>query len=301
MAGIAYKTTAPTVSTPSTQNPVVEFDFCRFGCGYRELVFGNTASSDKSPSGADFYQNDSTSFLFRKILSTDTIALELHKDGSKVSDIVDDTYGAFYDGFTAQPLYVGLRVDWGEVLDLHGAGVYTIVANLDLLQTPTVEESREFQVAQFNPERANRTFRIETYQTGNIIGSPFDYTDLLPNGWYQSTRMQGKLGEKVPELQVDNYEDDTYLLEQIQDTVVNNYTLSVFLVPEPILDIYSQDGILANRVEVTDYYLFNSSDYRRLSLYPVSIESVEHYDSNKLVSASIKLTDRLRNLIKRNS
>jgi hypothetical protein len=47
--------------------------------------------------GSEDYQNDKSTFFYRRSQASDTITLKLKKDGTEVATITDNTYGTLYD------------------------------------------------------------------------------------------------------------------------------------------------------------------------------------------------------------
>lgn len=278
--------------------PTNDTCYCKYECEYTEKVF---ASAD----GVDWWKNDkSTLPLFQKLVLSDTIVFELYKDGVKVADISDNTLGNFYDAFSLAPLYVGFVADWFKIKTIHGYGIYDIQVISTILGTAKTYYSQYFKLMPYSDDLANNTVRIESYQTGNILSSAFDYSLLLPelpNGWYQSYRIAGMFGWKTPKLEVKNYLTSNYKLTQIQDKISIEYTLETNLLPSTILNILMYDNILSNEFFVTDYTILNSEVFRRISVYPIDISKIEHLKHNRNQIISIKFADKTANIIKSNN
>jgi len=263
-------------------------------CEYLETVFANLSDSDP-------FFNDRNDFIFRKFRAADTIDLELWKDGVKVADIVDDTYGTFFPSFTAQPLYVGFLIDWLKVANnpspnVTGFGRYQVKAQMDITGNAFTIDSQQFKLEPFREAQANGTIKIESVQNGNIIGSEFDYTDL---NWQQSIRIKGKFGNKQRNLEIDKYQDEVFKDRQIQDQVVIEYDLETFLLPTNIDNSLTEDRLLANSFTITDYNIINEARYRDVEVYPSSIESPTQIGFGKIYL--IKFTERTPDKIKRNN
>ena len=95
---------ADTLTVTVLQPPIViqerTFCVCGLACEYVEKVF----------SGANSYENDNSSFLYKKLRASDAITIELQKRGRKVADLNDNTLGVYYSTFTNQTLYVNPHV-----------------------------------------------------------------------------------------------------------------------------------------------------------------------------------------------
>ncbi|NRA49134.1 MAG: hypothetical protein HRU12_08360 [Phaeodactylibacter sp.] len=292
MSALTVKVQAP---PPIAVPQVIEasaFCACNFVCEFREKVFAD--------SSGDGYKADKTSFLFRRITSNDTIDMSLHKAGSKVADLTDDTYGTYYGSFTAQPLYRGYLLDWTTVFSAFGSGQYQVKVDLSILGVDTTFESWKFTLLEFSEEEASDTVKMETWHTGNIIGNEFDYTDLLTDGWYESIRLPGTFGEMKADLTEDNYYNSNYDVVSIRPSVKRNYNLTFRLIPDEITYQIGSKHVLANRLAVSDYNVFNTQSYKQ---HPVKIESMSDPDYKRNTGKSnVELTckDFTENLIQRN-
>lgn len=289
--GIATKLQGQLLSALE-EGKVLDFCYCRIECEYVELAL---YSDD-----GDEYKNDKSSFLFTRQVAADTIEFELWKNGVKVADIIDDTYGTMYDGFPEQPLYKGYLLDWKKVADGQGPGRYQLKANLTILGQSDTYESQKFKAMPYSPEAANGTVRVETNQTGNIMSSPFDFTDLLSGGWYQSTRIRGKFGNKKPTYEEDTYLDNSYTVKQIQGKIIENYTLFSRYLPAIIANDLFYNRILANRIYISDYNVINHEVYTRVDLVPVESEDIQYQTTKTGVRQNWTFRKRIENNIKTN-
>ena len=161
-------------------------------------------------------------------------------------------------------------------------------------------ESRLFRLYPYDDELANGTVKIIGRQTGNIKNSPVDFTGLLPDGWPYYARVSGELKQIAPTYEQDNYLDSNDNKLQIQDKIIRNYELRVKKAPASILNLFLEGSIsLANKIEVTDYNLFNTDIYRDLELYTEEIE-YEPVMASRLQTITVKFSDRNQGILKRN-
>lgn len=292
MSGLAVQSRNICVVTPPTPDTIDTIcGSCNNLCDYEEIAL----ASD----GSLLYKKDFSDFLFRKIGTSDTIAIELYKGCDKVADLNSNVLGTFYNGFTAQPDYVGYLVDWSLVFNLFGGGKYQIKAQLSILGVSSTFESRLFRLYKYTPEIAHRTVKIESYQTGNIIASEFDYRDLLPDGWYSSTRIKGTFRKTGYPINTDKYYPTTYVNTQNREQVIPEYALVTEYVPITIGNIIGEQQILANEIFITDYNLNSTFAYRGVPVTPTEI-SLTPLDSSKGDIYEITFQDRTQNIIKRN-
>lgn len=262
-----------------------------FGCVYYEKVFASDDPED--------YKKDKTDFLFRKLSPSDSLVIELYKYGVKVADITDDSLGEFYNGFTAQLNYIGWLADWTLIFNQFSGGCYQVKVQSVIAGEAQTFESRFFLLNKYYPEIATRTVKMEVIQTGNIVGSDLDYTDLLTDGWFSSIRIEGTFGKKEPTLEIDKYETDSYELIQNREQVTFSYLLETDPIPQQIADLINEQHILGNEIFITDYDLSATFAYRKLPVAPVSYDGFSPL-GNGQARYNITFTDRVQNNIKRN-
>jgi len=258
-------------------------------CCYAERVFANP--------GQTWYQNDKSSFLLKKLTTLDTIVFKLYRNDVEVAVLSDNTYGELFDF----DFYAGFIIHWELVYVAFGEGQYQIKADEILGGIPVEFVSQEFCLTIFSAEKANRTFRIETYQTGSIIRSGYNYDELgLDNGWYQSYRVPGKLGNKKATLESDYLMTSDRRMLQIQDRMSYEYELETELIPASLIKVLVEDNLLANQIQLTDYNLFNSQSYQRLELMPGAVNDLKSYQYNKFQCLQMTMKDRTDDILKRN-
>lgn len=293
MSGIAIQVrNISTVSLPDGQ-AVAEFCRCKFVCEYHEIAFAKA--------GGEAHQKDYASFLAMQISASDSTVFKLLKDGAEVVTITDSTYGDFYDigDFSAQPLYTGWVADWTLIYTSFGGGSYQVEIEQTIAGLSTTWTSRKFRVCEYDVKLAHMTVRIETLQTGNILSSPFDYTDLLPDGWPQSIRIGGRFGDKTPTIETDRFLDTSYREIQNRDTVTFEYTLQLRNCPQSVFNEIASDQVLANSFIVTDYDVFSDVIYRAVPVVVDSFSEVNHFPNGN-GNYSITCSDTVKDTIKRN-
>lgn len=272
----------------------IENTLCVCKCEYIEPVFSEAGAIATS------WKNDKTSMLFKKAIAADTITIKLYK-GTTSYTITDNTYGTYYaaGSLTAQPLYVGFVADWNKIYNALGAGQYYFEITTVIIGATTTKQSIYYYLQPYTDLAANRTVRIETWNTGSILNSAFDYSGLLPDGWYQSIRIKGKLMPRIPKLVTDNYFDQDYKLQQIQDKITDEYLLITYQLPAEISSVLIYDNLLANTIKISDYNAYNEEQVRELSLYVTDIQK-KYYNLSRFVSFEIKLSPKIDNCIKNN-
>ena len=278
----------PTISLKKTNDVC----YCEFECEYKGNVFAEP--------GGEGYKNDKSQFLFRRFVASDTVAIELWKNGEKLVDLDNNTYGTYFNGFPSgtaeQQLYVGYLLEWEDVFNLHGGGEYQIKAELSIIGVTSTFESELYRLMGYSDTAADGTTRIETIQNGNIMSSIFDFTGL---NWCQSVRVRGRFYEEGEDFEKIVYQTQEYRQEQVQDKIIENWTLEADFIPRSVSEFLTKNAVLSNSFKVTDYNLLNEQILREIEVYPESIEKTRIQD-NRNANYVIKFTSRNDNIIKRN-
>ena len=264
--------------------------YCSKECDYYEEVYYTKLWT------GEWYQNDKNSFLFQKLVVADTVIIELYKNNILLTLITDNTLGEYYNGFAAQPLYVGFVADWQKISATYGTGLYQIKAQTVIIGVTALFKSQLFRLRNYSDEIADKSVRFEVRQNGNIIGNSLDFTDL---NWWWYYRVKGRLIKESPEIEQDHYIASNYEKKQIQDKLIRNWKLETHLIPSHLGNLLTEDNVLANEFLITDYNLMNSEIYRRKSLVVDNIE-VNNKNNNRKVQINIGFKDKIDNLVKRN-
>ena len=291
-SGNAFKVLGKSLPTIEV-TPIPDFCICDFiQCQYSEKIFADVATDD-------YWKNDKSEFLFKRLVAADSVLIELYKDGIKVDDLNNNTYGTFFNGFPSgsseQQLYVGYLIDWKLVQAAFGFGSYEIKAQLNIIGVASEFVSRTFNLCQYSDILAHQTVRIETTQNGYIIGQGLDYTNV---NWKEQIRIPGFFGNKQRRLEQDNYLDKNRRTTQIQDSLIHEFTLEPYFWPHCLRD--EIDSILlANEILISDYNLSNTDDLKNISVIPTSIET-EYFGKSNKAADEIKFEERRKNRVKRN-
>lgn len=270
-------------------NAEIPLSVCRCDCGC-EVKF-------KAFAGDSERTSDYSSFIFQRILESDTCEFWLIKNGVEILQVVNNDLGEFYDfGWLANSELKGIVLHWSLVYASYGYGEYRIKMKYTVAGQEIEEESDVFECMLYSDDRADGTVRIETIQNGGIESS-LDYTGT---NWKQSWRINGMFGEKTPSFETDNYLNSQREISQIQDSIKNIYTLETELLPSNVLNAITYNGILSNKIWISDYNKCNYEVYDRLEVYPESIEEFNTYRYQKNGMAKFKFTDKKQNILKRN-
>ena len=250
--------------------------------------------------GSEDYQNDKSTFFYRRSDSSQSITLKLVKDSEEIATINSSTYGTYYDFGTwttdPQKNYKVLILDWDSVYSLHGVGVYEIKAeyvvpagsNFNVL-------SQQFKLQEYSDYRADGTVSFAWTQNGRIRNSQFDYTGLDIT---QYIRLDGKFGGWEPALEKDEIIYSNYERKQVQDEIVNSYSFQSKLVDSYISKLLINDMMLADSINVTDFNLYNHrKDYINFQLRQDEV-SIEEFPSSDKAVLDLKFTDKVKNHLK---
>jgi hypothetical protein len=199
-------------------------------------------------------------------------------------------------------MYVGFLADWNKIFNdgSGGGGEYYFEITRVIMGVTTIDESIRYKLMLYSDCAANGTVRIETYNTGTILSSDFDYTDLLTNGWYQSFRIAGRLMPKIPKLITDNYLSAGYERLQIQDKIENEWELILNPIPAEVSNKIIYDNLLANKIYISDYNLYSEENIKQKEFYCIDIPNKKPFERNRKSSFTIKFTEKLNNIIKNN-
>lgn len=279
------------ISIPS-QPPTIDFCHCDFECEYEELKF---ASAD----GLD-YKNDLSYLLEEVVDSSGTIVFDLYKDGKFQSSIIDNTYGTYtgIGGFTEHPLKSGFIVDWNKIYFALGRGKYYFKISVTNFSRLVEKETGKYRLRLFSERLADKTVVIKTTQNGYIQGG-LDYTGI---NWGLEFRVAGKLIYGTPDFEKDTYLSSQRRETQIQDQIINNYSLECDFIPSIISRELIENSMLSNQYLIMDYNLWNdeSLTYQDVSVYPEGVEEAEYFARSRNGNFTFAFSDKDKTLVKRN-
>jgi len=279
------------ISVP-TQRPEQDFCFCDFECDFTELVLADLSTTED-------YKNDRTSVLIDLPDATLSFTINLVSlETGVITPLVDATYGTYFalGSISGHPTKGGYLLEWNKVATLLGFGTYYITQEQTLFTGTVTDQSYNFRLQPYSEIKANRTVKIESVHNGCIQGG-VDYTGM---NWLKSIRIPGKFGNLVPRMEVDNYVSTNRKIIQIQDQIINEYTLSTRRVPEAVLVPLVQDKILANQIFITDYNLDAFQDIRQKEVVALEITDTVYNSGSKKAKYNIRFEEKLQNIIKRN-
>ena len=195
---------------------------------------------------------------YGKILSTST-PVTYTEVGKSPKDLMLDEAGVSF-----------LRL----IMLAYGVGIYQFKFDKTIIGANQIDYSIKYYLLPFTNQNADRTTRIEWTQNGSIRNSIFDLTGL---NWYQQFRFNGKFWKETPTLEVDNYVNQDYEIEQIQDKLTFEYELNIDPIPKEIGEPIINDSLLANTVKITDYNLDAYKNYINFEVQPTAVEGADEW------------------------
>lgn len=245
------------------------------------------------------YKNDKSSFIFQiPPKGTNSLAMELFKDGVKIADLNDNTYGTFYDfGDLSNDFYTGYVIEWKLVLAAHGVGCYHVRATGTILGDSYTVDSVCYELMVYDDHVANGTVYLRWQQNGNILSSPFDFTGME---WEKYIRIPAFFGHDEPTEEIDEIQMTTRKFEQIQSEVIHEYTLETKMIPQWLSELLINDLALSEKIYVTDYNAYNHlQDVIDKQVRFSGYDQNTYFAKNRLAKFSFKFKDRKENNLKR--
>jgi hypothetical protein len=216
----------------------------------------------------DNYQNDFTSFLEACSASAGSAVYKLWKGDTLLATMSGGAiYGTDYPfGFVVSQgrSYVGYKVNWVNVLDVHGEGVYKISLEVtDGLLGNTEIFSFEYNLCKYRADRADVTIRLQWYLSGTIGETrsdlrTFDYLDL---NWVNQIRIGGFFGFPEGSYTKENVQYKNGRREWIFDEMEPTYKIKTKPIPSHIHSLLMVQTMQADSCLITDYNSKNTESY----------------------------------------
>lgn len=227
------------------------------------------------------YKNDKHSVIwfFGELFSNAKIYLQKKINGIYVDyELTDDSYGTFKPfGFYTNKFNekaIGYQIDWALILAAKGQGVYRFKCT----GTPSIGDavlyySFEFDLRIYNDHRANRTVRVEWYRKG-ILGSKTNDSKIDDFGnlnYYNALRLPKSIfGFETSTFERNFVKYPNGSKIWLQDEQVEEFTLRIIQVPEPVHRFLRVDMMQSGRVIVTDYNSSNPTKHIEREVIPNS-------------------------------
>ena len=260
-------------------------------CCEKVLALADTTDSDP-------FKNDYKTVYFKRNIPTDTCSFELYKNGVKIADLNNSTFGTFKDfgDIDGKENWKIFTLDWRKVLTTQGAGDYYIKTLISQFgQPPLPNDSLCYQLREFSFELANKTVRIESVQNGILTGLDLDFKGLE---LADMIRVKGFFGNPNPKMSQDNIVNSDNTVHQLRQDTFNEYNFK-----SEMINYFASRELITYHfkgypIYISDYNRYNHSyDYKRL---PVIIEDIEtprylNTKRNRKAFFSAKFRDVLEN------
>lgn len=258
-----------------------------------EKVLALASSTD-----TDSFKNDYKTIFFKKEAPTDNCTFELYKDGVKIADLNNSTYGTFNDfgSIDGKEDWTIFRLEWRNVLLIDGVGNYFIRRNISNLGLPSVaDDTLCYELWEFSFEIANRSVRFESVQDGILEDLNLDFKGLSLE---DMIRVRGFFGGYTPKISQDNVVRTNNDVVQLRQ---NNY--GEYLFKSEFLNYYTSQELINFHFKgypllVSDYNKYNHSyDYKETSIILESVETPKYLNEQRSRKAlfSAKFRDQKEN------
>ena len=251
-----------------------------------------------STSDSDSFKNDFKTLFFKKEVNTDTCDFELYKNGVKIADLDDSTYGTFTDfgDIEGKEDWTIFTLDWRKVLINEGVGSYYMTSQISQLGLPAIpRDTLCYDLRPFSFELANRTVRFESVQNGILEDQDLDFKGL---NLLDMIRVKGFFGNYVPKITQDNIVDNDNNIHQLRQDNFGEYEFNSemikFFASRELIDYHFK----GYPIYVSDYNKYNHSyDYKRKSVILESIEAPKYLNEKRQRKAffGAKFRDLLEN------
>jgi hypothetical protein len=297
------------------------YNECRIFDGhcYNNPVFGtiNTPSAYNNDVSS-FFIYDSllrvTLFVIQKLDMVMGVWNDMATIGSSLPGVFPwvSTYGSFYPygTFSAHPKYIGVQINWGNVMALNGTGIYRLkVTSPAFVDTrakpfPYCMISEPFDLKPFNCNIAIRTVKFEANMSGRIgsittDGSVFDLCNMT---MYDSIRVKGFFGFEKSQYDEILLEYETGLIDRVRDESIQKFEFIGHPMPKYIHDRLKVYGLMADSLYVSDYNLNNADyDIKFKAVVKTGGYEPKYYTRNRLSSVVCAFKEGIQGVIKSSS
>ena len=254
-------------------------------------------------------KNDKHSVYWCFDSSYTSVELALQKENASgvyvdIDDLTTSIVGTPYELGFYTTLYneqaIGYLIEWRKVLQEFGEGQYRIKCTSTLLTSEVQNRySFEFCLLEYTEDRADETVYLEWYKNGNSGSLESDYkkVDYGSLNYYNAIRLpNAKFGFPNIELQKEYTKYQSGENIWIQDSLEQEYTLNIDLIPMWFGDFLIKDANVNTKMLCTDY---NQRNHKSFVQIPISFTGVSanYEESNTLVSYQMKYKPLFNNFI----
>lgn len=256
----------------------VEQDRGLIDCCCTQLVLGGKGES---------WQNDLTSMWIKLSDSTDILKFLLLDCNQNVITGFDPIE------FPNEPNAFYCTVNWNDILINYGQGSYTLAIAYSISGVSGLLLWGDYKLLPYSIQNALKTARVRAIFNGKQTIDGIDFT----NSNVQSThRFYGYIGNRQPNMQIDNLIYDNREMKRVIRENLNDY--EIITDPEdecilrPLLELFL---ISENQLFISDYNAHNHS-YRYLDMPAIVSESptVEYKDFSRKAVLKCKVADKFK-------
>ena len=238
---------------------------------YSETVYVHPVFADLT--NTDQYFNDTNTFLISfngwySLQFTTTMTLQEFIGGAwvDVAVLTDNTYGTYipYNTYALHPSYAGYIINWYNVLDEEGEGIFRIKFEIEGGKIDECLVSEAFCLKAFDCYQISNTVKFEATLYGGHIGhavNPAILIDLCGITFTDSIRFKGFFGYEKAEYERKNVEYNNGIIYKIRDEVVKQFILFTGKLPKSLHDRFKAYALMADKLLVSDYN-YNNPDYQ---------------------------------------
>lgn len=254
---------------PQREEPVDLCNCCDFDKRYVHLAVASTSDTDT-------YKNDYCSQLFDCPDSSSTIQYKLEKyNGSSFVNTatLTSSYGTEYalGIFTDYPLFAGFKLQWRNVIILHGEGIYRIKTTINTFGSNEIFYSDAYCLKEYSEAATGQTVRFEWNNNGIVSYSDDDFVriDYGNINWQDMIRVTGSFGYASDEQEVVDLEffsGNALKRERIHDKTNYKYKFKSGYFPFNIHSILKNIAFKSNSLTVTTYGKYDKKSYEQKSI-----------------------------------
>ncbi len=274
-------------------------------CCYDNLVLADNSGGLSAEE--ILYRNDVNSFMFN-FNEGDTVVFKLVKNGSDIATLNDNTYGTYYalgsiTEYSGQELMSGYELEWKEVLNLHGRGVYNFKIEVTSFGSSDTVTSINYYLEQYSQDRASQTIRIQSVMNGYMRRSRINYKGIQ---LIDMVRVRGIFKPDIPDYVITNdlyasLGENERVVQQRKVNQVDNYSFETFPLLKCIANKIINYHFFGNEVYVSDYNVFNYSyTLKNIRVHKAEEFEYEYFDNIRSVSISGSLKEDIQDNEKTN-
>lgn len=254
---------------------------------------------------SDLYRNDFRSSLLAlsNRYSGPGIFLEKIVDcqWTELAQLNDGTYGTYFP-FTEKPYWIGYKVEWYKVYNLHGEGCYRIRQEYTNIVDAQIEVrySYRFNLKLWNANLADKTTKLTYTVEGGKIANPINKSELIDFGaiiWEQEARLpKSFFGFESSEFTQEYVAYKNGAQTWIENEQVETLLYNAKKIPYPLHNEIKISALQADALYISDYNKGNAARYNRLRVIPASNYEPNWNLHNSYASVELEFQPYIQNL-----